>query len=61
MVMPLARKLPILNLFGFLIPSETNGGLFAIWMARKQGNQIWRIFAQWAIVYFGQFFENYST
>jgi hypothetical protein len=27
----------------------------------EQGDQIGRIFAHWAIVYFGQCFENYSS
>jgi hypothetical protein len=27
----------------------------------EQGDQIGRIFAQWAIVYFGQFFENHKS
>jgi hypothetical protein len=27
----------------------------------SQGDQIGRIFAQWAIVHFGQFFENYTS
>jgi hypothetical protein len=26
-----------------------------------QGDQIWRIFAQWAILYFGQFFIKYIS
>jgi hypothetical protein len=26
-----------------------------------QGDQIWRVFAYWAIVYFGQRFENYTS
>jgi hypothetical protein len=28
---------------------------------RKQGGQIGRIFAYWAIVFFGQLFENYRS
>jgi hypothetical protein len=28
-------------------------------LRNRQGGQIGRIFAQWAIVYFGLFFENY--
>jgi hypothetical protein len=27
----------------------------------QQGDQIGRIFAQWEIVHFGQFFENYKN
>jgi hypothetical protein len=27
----------------------------------KQGDQIWQIFAYWAIVFFGQFIENYTS
>jgi hypothetical protein len=30
-------------------------------LTRKQGDQIGRIFAQWAIAYFGQWFENYRS
>jgi hypothetical protein len=26
----------------------------------NQGDQIWRIFAYWAILFFGQFYENYT-
>jgi hypothetical protein len=25
----------------------------------KQGGQIWLVFADWAVLFFGQFFENY--
>jgi hypothetical protein len=28
---------------------------------RKQGDQIGRIFVQWTIVYFGQFYDNYKS
>jgi hypothetical protein len=31
------------------------------YIGRRQGDQIGRIFAQWVIVYFGQFLENYRS
>jgi hypothetical protein len=32
-----------------------------IFLGQMQGDQIGRIFAEWAIVFFGQFFENYGS
>jgi hypothetical protein len=44
----LKNKPIIINQSGHLVGSE-------------QGDQIGRIFAQWTIVYFGQFFDNYKS
>jgi hypothetical protein len=45
--------------------TTTTTTLFLAFFARsgtlKQGDQIGRIFAHWAIVSFGQFFENYKN
>jgi hypothetical protein len=42
--------------------NRPNGMLLKLYsMLTRQGDQIGRIFAQWAIVYYGQFFENYRS
>jgi hypothetical protein len=44
---------------------ELNTICVKIWLGldscRDQGDRIGRVFAQWAIVYFGQLFENYRS
>jgi WD40 repeat protein len=44
-----------------LIVSASLDQTVRVWdiSGQYQGDQIWRIFAFWTIVFFGQFFENY--
>jgi hypothetical protein len=46
------------------LDQEKSGNPDSVALARagvtgKQGDQIWRIFAHWAIVYFGEFLANF--
>jgi hypothetical protein len=39
--------------------TPTTGSFYQRWI--QEGDQIGRIFAHWAIVFFGQFFEHYRS